>query len=166
MLTLGYRIEQNAPLFSHFIESSSGLATIRSFGWTAEYEEKNRKYLNDSQKPFYLLLCCQRWLIFVLDLIVAGLAILIVGVAVGLRDKLSAGFFGLALVNLMYMTHSLTNLVQHWTSFETSIGAVKRIKSFAEDTPCEGLPGEMGNPDPSWPSKGTLSFEGLSASYT
>ena len=112
------------------------------------------------------MLCCQRWLIFVLDLIVAGLAILIVGVAVGLRDKLNAGFFGLALVNLMYMTHSLTNLVQHWTSFETSIGAVKRIKSFAEDTPCEGSPSEIDKPDPSWPSKGTLSFEDLSASYT
>lgn len=159
------RIEATAPLFSHFIESLSGITTIRSFGWMPAFTTKNKKLLDASQKPYYLLLCIQRWLVLILDLIVASLAVVLVGMAVALRSKLNAGFLGLALVNMMSLSHSLTNLVQHWTSLETSIGAISRIKTFSENTPSEASPGEDGNPDHTWPTRGAFRFEGVSASY-
>jgi ATP-binding cassette subfamily C (CFTR/MRP) protein 1 len=158
-------LEANAPLYSHFIETLSGLITIRAFGWAEFYTLKNRVLLNNSQKPYYLLLCIQRWLVFVLDLVVAGLAVVLVGMAVALRAKLNAGLIGLALVNMMSLSHALTQLVQHWTLLETSLGAIARIKDFSENTPTETSPGEIDNPDPSWPSQGALRFENVSASY-
>ncbi|KAH8200433.1 hypothetical protein TruAng_005396 [Truncatella angustata] len=159
-------IEANAPLFSHLIETQSGLATIRSFGWTRDYTLKNRLRLDESQKPYYLLLCIQRWLVLVLDLVVAGLTAVLVGMAVALRTKLDAGFLGLALVGMMNLSHSLTDLVQHYTMLETTLGAIARIKDFAENTPAERRPGEDDSPDVSWPSQGAIEFKNVFASYS
>lgn len=153
-------------MFTHFIESLSGLITIRSYSWTGTYTSKCVHLLDASQKPYYLLLCVQRWLVLVLDLVVAGLAVIIVGMAVGLRSRINPGFLGLALVNMMSLSHALTNLVQYWTNLETSLGAIARIKDFAENTPAEGTPDDSsGQLDPEWPRSGALSFEGVSASY-
>lgn len=161
-----HRLEANAPVLTHFIESLSGLITVRSYSWAGTYTSKCIHLLDASQKPYYLLLCIQRWLVLVLDLVVAGLAVVIVGMAVGLRSQIDPGFLGLALVNMMSLSHALTNLVQHWTNLETSLGAIARIKDFAENTPVEGSPEESSGPlDPVWPSSGALSFEGVSASY-
>lgn len=160
------RLETNAPVLTHFIESLSGLITIRSYSWTRPYTSKCIDLMDASQKPYYLLLCIQRWLVLVLDLVVAGLAVVIVGMAVGLRSRVNPGFLGLALVNMMSLSHALTALVQHWTNLETSLGAIARIKDFAENTPVEGSPEQSsGHIDAEWPTRGALSFEGVSASY-
>jgi ABC-type multidrug transport system fused ATPase/permease subunit len=149
-------------LFSHFIESLSGLVTIRAFGWTEEYTDKTNKILDQSQKPFYLLLCIQRWLVLVLDLVVSGLVVVLVGLAVGLRSRINPGLLGIALVRLSTLSHALTNFVQFWTQLETSLGAIARITDFADYTPMEATAGEAPS---SWPSHGALEFQSVSANY-
>lgn len=100
-----------------------------------------------------------------LDLTVAGIAILLIILAVFLRDKISPGLLGIALVQVTNLGLTLTNLIMHWTTLETSLGAVARIKSFSEDTPSELMVGEDATPDAQWPARGHLTFEGVSASY-
>ncbi|PVH72311.1 P-loop containing nucleoside triphosphate hydrolase protein [Cadophora sp. DSE1049] len=158
-------IETKAPIFSHFMETLSGLVTIRAFGWTEAYKNKNLRLVDASQKPYYLLLCIQRWLTLVLDLIVAGIAILLIILAVFLRHNISPGLLGIALVQVTSLGQTLANLIMQWTTLETSLGAVARIKSFSEDTPSELLAGENEVPDAQWPARGHLTFEGVSASY-
>jgi ATP-binding cassette, subfamily C (CFTR/MRP), member 1 len=154
-------------VFTHFIESLDGLSTIRSYSWSEIYASKCLRLLDVSQKPYYLLLCIQRWLVLVLDLVVAGQTVVLVGMAVALRSSVSPGFLGLALVNMMGLSHSLTNLVQHWTNLETSLGAIARIKDFSETTPVEECPEEEspGTLSPDWPHTGSIRIEGVSASY-
>ena len=94
-------LEAKSPLYSHFIESLSGLVTIRAFGWADNFKELNLKLLDVSQKPYYLLFCVQRWLALVLDLIVAGLAVILMILVVKLRTDISGGFVGLALLNVV-----------------------------------------------------------------
>ena len=159
------RLEANAPLYTHFIKSLAGLITIRSFGWSGAYAARNRRLLDASQKPYYLLLCIQRWLVLVLDLVVAGLALVLIGMAVALRSHMNPGFLGLALVNMMNLSHSLTTLVQQWTTLETSLGAIARIKDFSQNTPAEDSPDEGSELDASWPAQGALRYENVSASY-
>ncbi|CZT49492.1 related to multidrug resistance-associated protein [Rhynchosporium secalis] len=158
-------IETKAPIFSHFIETLNGLVTIRAFGWTEAYLTKNLRLLDASQKPYYLLLCIQRWLTLVLDLIVAGIAILLITLAVFLRDKISPSLLGIALVQITSLGLTLSALIMYWTTLETSMGAVARIKSFSEDTASELLPGENITPDTNWPARGHLTFRSVSASY-
>lgn len=96
----------------------------------------------------------------------AGLAILLVGIAVVLRTRTNPGLLGVALVNMVSLSQALTHLVQHWTVLETSLGAMARIKNFAEATPAEKSPPEPnGELSAEWPSKGALAFQQVVSTY-
>ncbi|KAJ4131432.1 hypothetical protein NW768_005618 [Fusarium equiseti] len=158
-------LEEKAPLYTQFLETLSGLATIRAFGWGDAVIEANHALVDRSQRPFYLLMIVQRWLVLVLDLTTAGLALLLVGLAVRLRGEVDVGLTGVSLVQLISLSETVNLLIQFWTSIETSIGAVARIKQFSEDTGEENLPGETQEPPPQWPDKGAIQVSNLTASY-
>ncbi|RFU28640.1 hypothetical protein B7463_g7701, partial [Scytalidium lignicola] len=159
-------IEARSPLFSHFLETLNGLAVIRALCWEDNLKHRNRELLNQSQKPFYLLYCVQRWLNIVLDLTFAGLAVLLVTIVVATQGKLSGGFVGVALVNVVNFNTSIKDLITYWTSLETSIGAVSRIRTFATVTESENLPTEKTNPPSDWPTEGSILIQDISASYS
>ncbi|KAJ6444580.1 ABC multidrug transporter [Purpureocillium lavendulum] len=158
-------LEQKAPLYTQFLETLAGLPTLRAFGWSRAAVLRNHALVDASQQPFYLLIMVQRWLVLVLDLVTAALALLVVGFAVRLRGSVSVGLTGVSLVQLISLSETLNMLIQFWTSIETSIGAVARIKQFAEETPEENRPGENLEPPADWPSEGHVVISNLSASY-
>ncbi|KAM0247924.1 hypothetical protein ACHAP5_003708 [Fusarium lateritium] len=158
-------LEEKAPLYTQFLETLSGLVTIRAFGWGDAIIQANHDLVDRSQRPFYLLIIVQRWLVLVLDLTTAALALLLVGLAVRLRGEVDVGLTGVSLVQLISLSETVNMLIQFWTSIETSIGAVARIKQFAEETGEESLPGETREPPTQWPDKGTIQISDLSASY-
>ncbi|GKZ28606.1 hypothetical protein AbraIFM66950_010288 [Aspergillus brasiliensis] len=63
-----------------------------------------------------------------------------------------------------YMLQQLSELINFWTSMETSIGAVTRIRSF-QKVPSEDLPGEEVVPPAKWPSEGLIAFQNVSIGY-
>jgi ATP-binding cassette, subfamily C (CFTR/MRP), member 1 len=158
-------IEAKAPLYSLFAECLSGLATVRAFGWQNALETKNRELLDRSQRPFYLLYSVQRWLTLVLDLVVAAIAVLLIILVVKLRGTISAGYVGIALYNVIMFSQSIKMLITFWTMLETHIGAVARIKIFADTVHSEDQPSENQSPPDAWPSKGAVEFLNVSASY-
>lgn len=93
--------------------------------------------LDQSQRPFYLLLCIQRWLNFVLDCLIGALATLVVVIAVEVPGSITAGSAGVALVTVLNCNQTLDNLITYWTMMETSLGAVGRVKSLEQNTPNE-----------------------------
>lgn len=125
-----------------------------------------RERLDTSQRPMYLLYSIQRWLTLVLDLTVAALAIVLISVAVALRGRVGAGFAGVALYNIMGLSSAMKAAVTVWTILETSIGAVARVKAFAEQTPRENKPDESQAPPASWPKTGAIAFDNVTASYS
>ena len=158
-------IEAKSPLYSLFVECLSGLATVRAFGWQKQLAQRNELLLDVSQKPFYLLWAVQRWLTVVLDLVVAAIAVLLMVLVVKLRGTMSAGYVGVALVNIITFNQSIKLLVTYWTTLETHIGAIARIRNFEAETATENLPTETNDPPPYWPSEGSIEFEEFSASY-
>ncbi|ORY11757.1 hypothetical protein BCR34DRAFT_455438, partial [Clohesyomyces aquaticus] len=104
-------LEAKAPLYTQFTEMLSGMATVRAFGWQKFLEEKARDLLDRSQRPFYLLFAVQRWLTLVLDLVVAAMATLLIVLVVALRGKLSAGYVGVALLNVILFSQSVKLLI-------------------------------------------------------
>ncbi|KUJ07957.1 putative ATP-binding cassette transporter [Mollisia scopiformis] len=159
-------LEAKSPLYSHFIESLSGLVTIRAFGWGEHFQERNLVLLDVSQKPYYLLFCIQRWLALVLDLLVMVMAVILMILVVKLRTEISPGFVGLALLNVMSFNQSLAYIIQNWTKLETSIGAISRLMNFSRQTASENLPGEDEDVTEDWPAFGNIEFKNVSASYT
>ncbi|KAI0449436.1 oligomycin resistance ATP-dependent permease yor1 [Xylaria acuta] len=116
-------LETSAPLFSHFIESLSGLVTIRAFRWTEGYTNKTNRLLDQSQK------------LIILSPLHSTMAS--PGLAVALRSRINPGLLGIALVQLASLSHALTALVQFWTLLETPLGAIARIKDFSDTSPEE-----------------------------
>jgi len=158
-------LEAKSPLFSNFVETFEGIVTIRAFRWEEKLREANWHFLDASQQPYYLLLCIQRWLNLVLDLMIAGMAILVIALAMRLRSSTNGALLGIALNNVLGFNQSLTMLITEWTKLETSLGAIARLKNFETETPHESRLGENTIPPKSWPQFGSIEFRGVSASY-
>jgi ATP-binding cassette, subfamily C (CFTR/MRP), member 1 len=157
-------IEAKAPLYKLFIETATGVATIRAFRWTSTLHERHAAMLNLSQRPFYMLLCIQQWLSLVLDFIVGALAVVLVCVAISTTDGLSAGTLGVSLVLVLEFSSLLTQTLQAWTKLETSIGAVARVQDFVDTTPRE--PDGVTIADATWPARGEIQFHNVAAGYS
>jgi hypothetical protein len=80
--------------------------------------------LDRSQQPAYMLLCLQRWLGIVLDLMVAGIATGLIALAVSLNGTTTAGQIGMALNIVLVANTTLLALVNSWTNMEISLGAM------------------------------------------
>jgi len=158
-------LEAKAPLYTLFEETLRGLSTIRAFGWQSSLATKNDAILDRSQRPFYLLFAAQRWLTLVLDMIVAAVAVLLIVLVVQLRGTVAAGGVGLALLNVIQFSQNVKLLATFWTTLETQIGSVSRIRSFTQTSVSEDQQGEDTSPPPDWPEKGAIEFEKVSASY-
>jgi len=158
-------LEAKSPLFSNFVETFEGVVTIRAFGWQEKSRAVNWHFLDASQQPYYLLLCVQRWLNLVLDLMIAGMAIVVITLSMQLRSSSSGALLGIALNNVLGFNQSLTMMITEWTKLETSLGAIARLKTFEAETPSESRPGEDTLPPDSWPQFGSIEFRSVSASY-
>lgn len=158
-------IEAKGPLFSHFLETLSGLAAIRAYNAQEGYESRFLKRLDFSQKPFYLLFCVQRWLNLVLDSVVAGIAIVFIAIAVETKGHIAPGLIGTALVSIINFSISTKALLENWTKLEMCIGAVSRIRTFALTTSSEHQSTEIAEPPPDWPSQGHISFSNVTAAW-
>ncbi|KAJ6785358.1 hypothetical protein PWT90_03233 [Aphanocladium album] len=159
-------LESAADLYTHYSETSTGIHLIRSFQWQRQFLMQLSALLDKSQRPYYTLFCCQRWLSTVLDFTAAAAALVLVSICVLLPDKVSAGGVALALINIIAFNESASFLVVSWTNLETGLGAVSRIKSFCAETPCEQdapIPGAA--VDEQWPSSGRVDFDGVTTNY-
>jgi ABC-type multidrug transport system fused ATPase/permease subunit len=158
-------LEAKSPLYQQFTETLEGVATIRAMGSQEWFEQDFLSRLDESQKPYYFLLCIQRWLMLVLDMVVGATAVVLVALACATRSS-SAGSLGVALTTILAMNSQLQNLISAWTQAETSLGSVARTKEYEAKTPNENLPmaqhPEAG--DESWPM-GTIKISSLTIKY-
>ncbi|PYH48029.1 putative multidrug resistance protein [Aspergillus saccharolyticus JOP 1030-1] len=160
-------LEARSPLYTHFMETLEGLTTIRAFGWQHAFMARSNQLLDESQKPYYLLYCIQRWLDLVLQLLIGSLAVILVSLAVTLRASSSGGQIGLALNSILGFNATFEMLFTYWTTLETSLGAIARIRSTAQVTPQETDDRDQyPAPPATWPTHGEIIFDHASASWS
>ncbi len=94
-------LEAKSPLYTHFLETLNGLATIRAFDWQDDSRHANHRLLDIAQRPDYLLLCIQRWLNLVLGLTVGAEGVIVVALALALRSTTSPGLLGISMNNVI-----------------------------------------------------------------
>lgn len=148
-----------------FVETLDGISTIRGLGWQRSFVAECLRRLDESQKPYYLLYCIQRWLNVVLDLLVACLAVILIALATSLRSSTDPGKLGVSLTAIMAFSQTLQEVVTSWTGLETSLGAIARTRSFEMKTPTEHQPQTPVIPSSTWPVDGNIEIRSLSASY-
>ncbi|KAK1493023.1 hypothetical protein CTAM01_09650 [Colletotrichum tamarilloi] len=158
-------LEAKSPLFTHFSEVLVGLPTIRAFAWSPAMLRENHALLDASQRPYYLFFCVQRWLNVVLDLFIAGMAVVLVAFALYFTNATTMGAIGLAMVNIINFNQTLSDFIEMWTMLETSLGAIARLKYFVRYTPREDRDGETDEMPPAWPRGGKIEIENVTAAY-
>jgi ABC-type multidrug transport system fused ATPase/permease subunit len=156
-------LEAKSPLYTHFLDTVTGIITLRAFGFISEEVRRNTRLVDSSQRPAYLLLMIQEWLNLVLNIVVMFMAVLLTTVAVRVHSK--SGFAGASLYSLLTLGENLSGIVIYWTKLETSLGAVARLKTFSETVTPEDMDGEDFVPPEQWPQKGVVALNGVSASY-
>lgn len=177
-------LESRAGVFSNFLESVSlpsntvhhpihvshapqieGLETIRAFGWSTAVCHENAACADKAQRPEFLLLCLQRWLGVVLDLLAAGIATTAVAFAICFREGVTGAQVGIALNVMLVANSTLLKLVESWTALETSLGAVARLKALEGTISSEKGKAWAFQPRLDWPSEGRLAITDITASY-
>ncbi|KAL6817639.1 P-loop containing nucleoside triphosphate hydrolase protein [Trichoderma camerunense] len=157
-------LEAKSPLYTHFLDTVRGIATLRAFGFIPNDVYKNFRLLTSSQRPSYLLLMIQEWLNLVLNVVVMLLAIALTTLAVRLHSN--SAFAGAALYSLLSFGENLAGIVLFWTSLETSLGAIARLKTFNDTVKPEDRDGESIIPPENWPQRGVVELKGVSATYS
>ncbi|KAL6862008.1 P-loop containing nucleoside triphosphate hydrolase protein [Trichoderma novae-zelandiae] len=158
-------LESQSAVYSSFLESVEGVATIRAFGWERQIENANVNYLDKSQQPSYILFCLQRWLNIVLDLMIAAIATGLITLAVVMKGTTTSGQIGMALNIVLVANTTLLSLVESWTNLEISLGAIARLKNLEAETPKEDKPGENYVPVDTWPSLGEVELDNVTVAY-
>lgn len=159
-------LEARAAAVGELLETVGGAPTIRAFGWRAAVARQSAAVLDSAQRPLYLLLCLQRWLNVVLDLLIAFIATSTIWLAVWFRGSTTGGQVGVALNVILVANTTLLRLVEGWTGLEISLGAVSRLREVELNTPQEEREGEADRTvSENWPERGQLVFRGVSAAY-
>ncbi|KAF2645937.1 P-loop containing nucleoside triphosphate hydrolase protein [Massarina eburnea CBS 473.64] len=156
-------LEAKSPLYTHFLDTVKGIATLRAFGFLSDDLKKNARLVDTSQRPAYLLLMIQEWLNLVLGLVVMVIAVILVTLSVQLHSK--SAFAGASLYSLISLGENLAGIVKFYTRLETSIGAVSRLRTFSETVVPEDRDDEDAVPSESWPTNGVIEIKGISATY-
>ncbi|KAF5122543.1 ABC transporter gloK [Metarhizium anisopliae] len=162
------RIEElvsRSAVFSQIVETVEGLITIRAFRWQSRCQSHFDRALDGSQGPLYLLSSLQRWLNLVLDLMIATISVTIIVLALFLRSTTTGAAVGIALNIILVTNTTIVRLVESWADFEVSLGAIERLKTLDEEIQKEDRPGEDNIPETSWPQRGEIVIDHVTAAY-
>lgn len=157
-------LEAKTPLYQSLSETQEGLATIRSFGWQTYCQNDFLSKLDESQKPYYLMFCIQRWLTLTLQLTTAGVGVVLVSLALLVPASSDGSSLGLALTSILAFGASLQHVIEGWTGAETTLAGVTRTRDFVRDTPREDISPEHIEPPSGWP-QGVVQIRNLQLTY-
>ncbi|KAF9942386.1 hypothetical protein BGZ65_001426 [Modicella reniformis] len=162
------RIESitKSPIFSHFGESLSGVATIRAYGQEKRFQHENLELLDDHNRPFFYLWVCNRWLSIRVDVLSALVSFFAGLLIVVNRDTLDAGAAGISLSYSLTFTDHVLWIVRLYSNNEMNMNSVERVREYM-DLPQEP-PAiiEGSRPPPGWPSQGEIKVENLVMQYS
>lgn len=158
-------LELKAPIYTSLTETQEGLATIRAFGWQSSFRKHCQSRIDDSKKAIYMMFMVQRWLNFVLDLIVGGLATVLMAFATQLRTSTDAAALGVGLSSVIGFSVLVSQFLVTYTELENSLGAISRIKDCVDNIQSEETSSGLRKPPHDWPGAGDIVFSNVTAHY-
>nr|ODN94507.1 ATP-binding cassette transporter YOR1 [Cryptococcus depauperatus CBS 7855] len=154
-----------SSLYSHFSESLSGVATIRSYGETTRFFEDNIKLVDVENRAYYLTIINQRWLGLRLDML-GSLLSFSVAIIVVCSSSVSASKGGLSLSTIVSAQQSFSWLVRQIAEVENDMVGAERIMHYANSLDQEASQQIAATQPPaSWPSEGKIEFSKVCMRY-
>jgi ABC-type multidrug transport system fused ATPase/permease subunit len=154
-----------SSLYSHFSESLSGIATIRSYGESDRFVSENIKRMDVENRAYYLTIVNQRWLGIRLDML-GSLLTFAVAIIVITSHAVTAAEGGLALSTMITVQQSFSWLVRQFAEVENDMVGAERIMYYANELDQEWPHViEEKKPAQSWPAEGRIEFKDVRMKY-
>ncbi|XP_051528611.1 ATP-binding cassette sub-family C member 10-like isoform X2 [Myxocyprinus asiaticus] len=155
-----------SPVYSHFSETLSGLATVRASGHTARFEEENEKRLEQNQRCLFNSNAAMQWLDIRLQMIgvtvVTGISL--IAVIQHQIKSIDPGLVGLSLSYALSITNLLSGLIFSFAQTEMQLVSIERTEEYSTNIPQEP---EQANTEVNdlWPEQGRVEFIGAVLAY-
>lgn len=108
-----------SPIYSHFSETLTGVATIRAYKANEQFIARSDEKVDINNGCYYASIISNRWLSIRLEM-VANTIVLFAGLfAVIYRDSMDASSVGLIITYALNTTQNLTYLVRAISELET-----------------------------------------------
>ncbi|KAG9266673.1 multidrug resistance-associated protein 7 isoform X1 [Astyanax mexicanus] len=155
-----------SPVYSHFSETLSGLATVRASGHVARFEEENERRLDENQRCVFISNAAGQWLDIRLQMIGVAVVTVISIIAVIEHQirSIDPGLVGLALSYALSITNLLSGLIFSFTQTEMQLVSVERTEEYSTNIPLEPQHCSTAVPS-SWPEHGRVEFRGAVMAY-
>lgn len=154
-----------SSLYSHFSESLSGIATIRSYGETERFCSENIKRMDVENRAYYLTIINQRWLGLRLDMLGSILSFT-VAIIVITSHSLSASEAGVGLSTMISVQQSFSWLVRQLAEVENDMVGTERVLHYANELEQEAQHTiEEKKPAAPWPFEGRIEFKDVRMRY-
>eukprot|EP00668_Euglena_longa_P015617 GGOE01019733.1.p1 GENE.GGOE01019733.1~~GGOE01019733.1.p1 ORF type:complete len:1708 (+),score=434.21 GGOE01019733.1:758-5125(+) len=152
-----------SPIYAHYGETLSGIATIRAFGAEQHMEEINVQHLLENQRFQWASAALNRWLNMKLEFL-GGVVTLATGCfAILQRHQLGASLLGMTLSQTFGVTTMLSFLNRLLADLENALTSVERIVEYQE-VEQERLEGSV-TPADDWPPQGCITFHDVEMRY-
>ncbi|XP_076880787.1 ATP-binding cassette sub-family C member 10 [Brachyhypopomus gauderio] len=155
-----------SPVYSHFSETLSGLATVRASGHAARFEEENERRLDQNQRCLFISNAAMQWLDIRLQMI--GVTVVTGISAIALIEhqlrSIDPGLVGLALSYALSITNLLSGLIFSFAQTEMQLVSVERLEEYSTSIPQECQDGGVAVPE-SWPEHGQVEFDRAVLAY-
>ncbi|XP_078691150.1 ATP-binding cassette sub-family C member 9-like isoform X2 [Branchiostoma floridae x Branchiostoma belcheri] len=156
-----------SPVFAHFSETLGGLTTVRAYRAEKRFSESIMDKLDRSNTPFYYTAATSCWIGARLGYMGGSIVFLagLSAILAAMFGSVSAGMVGLSITYALNIQMYLLWVVRGYAEVEMMMNSVERVDQYSS-TPTEPY-NKDGNviPDDNWPSKGEVTFEGVSVRY-
>jgi len=154
-----------SSLYSHFSESLSGIATIRSYGESDRFCQENIERMDIENRAYYPTIINQRWLGIRLDFLGSVLS-LVVAIIVITSHSVSPSQGGLALSTMITVQQAYSWLVRQIAEVENDMVGAERILHYANTLEQEAPHQVLENkPAGTWPAEGKIEFKNVRMKY-
>ncbi|GJJ68711.1 hypothetical protein EMPS_01057 [Entomortierella parvispora] len=162
------RLDSNmrSYLYAYFSESLTGLGTLKAYNVVDKAILKNEYRIDLNNRPYYLFQLGARWVSMRVNVLGALLTFSTVVMVTATRFKINPSSAGLVLSYLARISGDLNWGVQRLSTLENNMNSAERLVHYVENLDLERDAERPDNkPDPSWPSKGAISFKNVSMRY-
>ncbi|KAK3842992.1 MAG: hypothetical protein J3R72DRAFT_442126 [Linnemannia gamsii] len=154
-----------SPIFSHFGESLSGVATIRAYGAEKRFQHENLELLDEHNRPFFYLWVCNRWLSVRVDVLSAFVSFF-AGLLIILNTNIDPSAAGLSLSYSLTFTDHILWLCRLYSEMEMNMNSVERVREYMDLPQEPPAVIEGSRPPPGWPNNGEITVEKLVMQYS
>ncbi|MBW0469278.1 hypothetical protein O181_008993 [Austropuccinia psidii MF-1] len=153
-------------LYAHFSESLNGLTTIKAYGMTQKFLSEHCRLLDFENRAYLLTVINQQWLGLRFNALGSVLVLVVAIIAVEQAETTNPSQIGLILTYILGISQALGWMIRQFAKVENNLNSVERLLWYQNNLPQEAparVPGV--DPDPGWPSKGSIRAKDIFMSY-